>query len=66
MLADDLIRGAQAASEFLGGAISTQQVYKLTRSGGLPFIKKGRALYYRKSELEAAFRSEPPAGREAA
>lgn len=66
MLGDDLIRGAQAASEFMGGVLSPTQVYRLSAEGKLPCIRKGRSLYFRKSELEAAFRSGPDEGREAA
>lgn len=66
MLGDDLIRGAQAASEFMGGVLSATQVYRLSAEGKLPCIRKGRSLYFRKSELEDAFRSDLPAERDAA
>lgn len=66
MLGDDLIRGASAASKFLGGVLTPGQVYRLSASGELPSVKKGGVLYFRKSELEAAFRSEPSAARDAA
>lgn len=52
----DLIPGAQGAAEYLG--ISRSQVYHLVNQGHLPAIRKGRSLYFRKSELEAAFQSD--------
>lgn len=52
----DLIPGALGAAEYLG--ISRSQVYHLVNQGHLPAIKKGRSLYFRKSELEAAFQSD--------
>lgn len=57
MLGDDLIRGANAASKFLGGVISPGQVYRLSAAGEIPSVKKAGVLYFRKSELEAAFRT---------
>lgn len=56
MLNADLINGARAAAEFCGLPIRT--IYHLTETGSLPVIRKGRRLFYRRSELEAAFRSE--------
>ena len=56
MLSDDLLAGAQAAADYLG--ISRWAIYHMTEQGQLSVIRKGRRLYYRKSELEAAFRSE--------
>lgn len=56
MLRDDLLAGAKAAAEYTGE--TPRSIYHLTESGLLPVIRKGRKLYFRKSELEAAFRSE--------
>lgn len=56
MLADDLIAGAPAAARYVG--LAPRAVYHLVEQGHLPAIRKGRRLYFRKSELEAAFRSE--------
>jgi hypothetical protein len=33
----------------------------MTEQGLLPVIRKGRSLFYRKSDLDAAFTSEPVA-----
>jgi excisionase family DNA binding protein len=55
MLADDLLPGANAAAIFIG--VTPRAVYHLVEAGHLPAIKKGRKLYFRKSELEAAFRA---------
>ncbi|WP_298196574.1 helix-turn-helix domain-containing protein [Novosphingobium sp.] len=56
-LANDLLRGASAAAAFLG--VQPRTIYHLVEIGQLPCIRKGsRTLFFRKSELEAAFRSE--------
>jgi len=56
MLSSDLLSGAKAAAEYIGE--TPRAVYHMTEQGLLPVIRKGRKLYFRKSELEAAFRSE--------
>ena len=56
MLNHDLIRGAKAAASYCG--LPRRAIYHLVESGELPVIRKGRRLFFRKSELEAAFRSE--------
>ncbi|MCO5794015.1 MAG: helix-turn-helix domain-containing protein [Blastomonas sp.] len=56
MLNNDLIRGAKAAADYIGE--TPRAVYHMAETGTLPVIRKGRKLYFRKSELEAAFRSE--------
>lgn len=53
---DDLIAGATAAAEYLG--LKPRVIYDLTAHGRLPVIRMGKRLYYRRSELEAAFRSD--------
>lgn len=55
MLKDDLITGAKDAAEYLGRTRSA--IYHMVENGDLPVIRKGNRLYFRKSELEAAFRS---------
>lgn len=56
MLANDLLAGADAAATYLG--VTPRAIYHMAEGGHLPVIRKGRKLYFRKSELEAAFRSE--------
>lgn len=56
MLSDDLIDGAAKAARYTG--LSQRAIYHMVEAGLLPVIRKGRRLYFRKSELEAAFRSE--------
>ena len=58
MLSNDLIKGAKAVEAETGGVITARQVYHMVEQGHLPVIRKGRALYFRRSELEAAFRSD--------
>ena len=58
MLATDLLKGAKAVEDETGGTISQRQVYHLVERGLLPVIRKGRSMYFRRSELEAAFRAE--------
>jgi hypothetical protein len=55
-LADDLVAGADAAASFAG--LTPRAVYHLVEAGQLPVIRKGRRLYFRKSELLRAFSSE--------
>jgi excisionase family DNA binding protein len=52
-LSEDLLEGAAAAAGFIG--IKARTVYRMTESGELPVIRKGRKLFYRKSDLERAF-----------
>ncbi|WP_298465653.1 helix-turn-helix domain-containing protein [uncultured Erythrobacter sp.] len=55
MLAEDLLKGAKAVEQETGGMITQRQVYHLVEQGHLPVIRKGRSMYFRRSELEAAF-----------
>ena len=55
----DLIDGAAEASKFTG--LSRRKIYRLTELGHLPVVRKGRRLFYRRSELEKAFSALPPA-----
>ena len=57
MLSTDLIKGAKAVEVETGGVITARQVYHMVEQGHLPVIRKGRSMYFRRSELEAAFRS---------
>lgn len=61
MLSSDLIKGADAAAEYSGGVLTAKQVYRMAALGQLPVTRKGRSLYFRKSELERAFTSEATA-----
>ena len=56
MLSSDLLSGARAAADYMGE--TPRAVYHMADKGLLPCIRKGRKLYFRKSELEAAFRSD--------
>lgn len=56
MLKDDLLTGAKAAGDYIGR--SRTAIYHMVERGELPVVRKGNRLYFRKSELEAAFRSE--------
>lgn len=53
-LADDLLAGAAAAAAYCG--LTQRVIYHLTETGALPVKRIGRRLYYRKSELDDAFR----------
>lgn len=55
-LSDDLLSGAKEAANFIG--LPQRAVYRLTENGQLPVIRKGRRLFYRKSDLEKAFQAE--------
>lgn len=56
MLADDLLAGANAAAAYIG--VTPRAVYHMVERDLLPAIRKGRKLYFRKSELERAFSAE--------
>lgn len=49
----DLIEGADAAAMFTG--LSRRKIYRLVELGHVPAVRKGRRLYFRKSELDRAF-----------
>lgn len=52
----DLIEGAADAASFTG--LSRRKIYRLVELGHVPAVRKGRRIYFRKSELEEAFRSK--------
>jgi len=56
MLSEDLIRGARGAAEYTGLPVRT--IYHMTEKSLLPVIRKGRSLFYRKSDLDLAFTSK--------
>ncbi|HEX8583111.1 MAG TPA: helix-turn-helix domain-containing protein [Allosphingosinicella sp.] len=51
----DLIEGAARAASFTG--LSRRKIYRLAEQGHVPVVRKGRRLYFRKSELERAFQT---------
>lgn len=56
MLNADLLSGAKAAADYIG--VAPRTVYHMVENGSLPCIRlAGRKMFFRKSELEAAFRS---------
>jgi excisionase family DNA binding protein len=54
-LVNDLLPGANAAAAFTG--LTSRTIYHMVEKGELPVIRKGRRLYFRRSELERTFRS---------
>lgn len=52
----DLIIGAKGAALYTG--LSPRAVYRLADEGHIPVVRKGRRLYFRKSELDRAFRTQ--------
>jgi excisionase family DNA binding protein len=59
MLSEDLLDGAAAAAAFVG--VKKRSIYHMTENGHLPVVRIGRRLFFRKSELEAAFRGSEAA-----
>lgn len=56
-LSEDLLDGAAAAALFVfGDASKRRAIYRMTEQG-LPVIRMGKRLFYRKSDLERAFQS---------
>ena len=60
MLVEDLLPDAASAAAFIG--VSRRRVFQLVASGHIPAVRKGRRLYFRRSELERAFSSTEIAG----
>ena len=56
MLNSDLIHGAAAAAAYCG--LTRRAIYHLVERDELPVIRKGRSMFFRKSELDRAFSSE--------
>lgn len=56
MLTEDLLEGAAEIGGYIGK--TERATYHLIYSKQIPVIRKGRRIFARKSELEAAFRSE--------
>lgn len=54
----DLLRGATSAANYTG--LTRRQIYRLADGGLIPTVRKGRRLYFRKSELDQAFRARGP------
>lgn len=59
MLNEDLIQGAAGAATYVG--VPRRVIYHLAEKGIIPHKKLGRRLYFLRSELDAAFRSNSPA-----
>jgi excisionase family DNA binding protein len=53
---DDLLEGAASAAAYTG--ISRRKIYRMANDGLLPHVRRGRTLFFRKSELDRAFRSK--------
>jgi excisionase family DNA binding protein len=54
-LKNDLLSGAAAAAAYIG--VDRRSVYRMAEQGLLPVTRKGRRLFFRKSELNVAFAS---------
>jgi len=54
-LSEDLLDGADAAAKYLG--LKRRAVYRLVEAEAIPVIRKGKKLFFRKSELDRAFRT---------
>lgn len=61
MLADDMLAGASAAADFC--ALPRRAIYRLVERERIPFVRMGRNLYFRKSELAQAFASDAGANK---
>lgn len=53
MLSNDLIKGTKAAAVYLG--FTERQLWHMVYEGSVPHVRKGRRLFFRKSELDRAF-----------
>lgn len=53
MLSGDLIKGTKAAAAYLG--FTERQLWHMVYEGRVPHVRKGRRLFFRKTELDRAF-----------
>ena len=53
---DELLTGAASAAQFTG--MSRRQIYRLVEGGHLPCTRKGRRMFFLKSDLRRAFQRE--------
>jgi hypothetical protein len=60
MLTDDLLNGVPSIAAFLN--MTERSTYHMLHTGKLPAFKKGGRWYARKSEIDAAFRSDAANG----
>lgn len=51
----DLLPGAARAAAYTG--LPRRVIYRMTEQGHLPVTRKGRRLFYRKTELDEAFKA---------
>lgn len=63
-LRDDLLPDARSAADYIG--TDKRTVYELVRKGAIPAVRMGRKLYFRKSEINLAFSSQPTAANDGA
>lgn len=56
MLDGDIIRGTKAAAQYLG--FTERQLWHMVYEGRVPHVRKGRRLFFRKTELERSFSGE--------
>mgnify|MGYP003627564797 CR=1 FL=1 len=54
---DDLTDPTTLAAES-NGMLSRQSIYRMIEKGFIPAIRKGRKIFIRRSEVEAAFKSD--------
>jgi excisionase family DNA binding protein len=55
MLSKDLVSGAKGAAEYTG--LPQRMIYHLVEKQHVPVIRMGKRMFFRKSDLDAAFRS---------
>lgn len=55
MLNQDLLQGASEAARYAG--LSRRTIYHLVEKKQIPCVRMGSRLYFRRSELDAAFRA---------
>lgn len=54
-LRDDLLHGAKAAADYTG--LTPRAIYHMVENGTIPHVRKGASIFFRKSQLDEAFRS---------
>lgn len=55
----DLLAGAASAAAYTG--LTRREIYRLADQGHVPVVRKGRRMFFRKSELDQAFSAKEAA-----
>ena len=58
-MTEPVIKGVEELVRTNPDKFTKASAYHMVRRGLIPFVRKGRLLYFRQSEIDAAFSSQP-------